>query len=40
MIDFVGLPPFLGIALPVAMKAMHFHIAKTNLVFSTTLFRI
>ena len=25
MIDIVGIPPFLRIALPVAMETMHFH---------------
>ena len=40
MIDFVGLPPFLRIALPVAMETMHFHIAQTNLFRRTTLFCI
>ena len=38
MIDFVGIPPFLRIALPVAMETMHFHIAQ--FIFRTTLFRI
>ena len=40
MIDFVGIPPFLRIALPVAMETMHFHIAQTNLFFRITLLRI
>ena len=31
MIDFVDTPPFLRIALWVAMATMHFHIAQTNL---------
>ena len=31
MIDFVGIPPFLRIALRVAMATMHFHIAQTGL---------
>ena len=31
MIDFVDTPPFLRIALRVAMATMHFHIARTNL---------
>ena len=31
MIDFVDTPPFLRIALRVAMATMHFHIAQTNL---------
>ena len=33
MIDFVCTPPFLGIALQVAMVTMHFHIAQTALFF-------
>ena len=40
MIDIVGIPPFLRIALPVAMETMHFHIGQTNLFVRTTLFRI
>ena len=31
MIDFVNTPPFLRIALQVAMATMHFHIAQTGL---------
>ena len=31
MIDFVDKPPFLRIALQVAMATMHFHMAKTGL---------
>ena len=31
MIDFVGTPPFLRMALRVAMVTMHFHIARTGL---------
>ena len=31
MIDFVDTPPFLRIALQVAMATMHFQIAKTGL---------
>ena len=31
MIDFVGTPLFLKIALRVAMVTMHFHIVKTGL---------
>ena len=31
MIDFVDTPPFLRIALRVAMATMYFHIAQTNL---------
>ena len=40
MIDIVGIPQFLRIALPIAMETMHFHIGQTNLFFRTTLFRI
>ena len=40
MIDIVGIPPFLRIALPVAMETMHFHIGQTNLFVRTTLVRI
>ena len=39
MIDIVGIPPFLIIALPVAMEIMHIHIGQTNLFVRTTLFR-
>ena len=35
MIDFVGIPPFLRIALRVAMAAMHFHIAQAGLFLET-----
>ena len=38
MIDFVGTPPFFGIALRVAMATMHFHIAQTGLVLGNTVF--
>ena len=31
MIGFVNTPPFLRIALQVAMTTMHFHIAETSL---------
>ena len=31
MIDFVGIPPFLRIALRFAMVTMHFNIAQINL---------
>ena len=31
MIELVGTPPFLRIALRVVMAAMHFHIAQTDL---------
>ena len=31
MIEFLGLPPFMRIALPVAMETMHFHKAQPNL---------
>ena len=30
MIEFVDTPPFLGIALQVAMATMHFHIDQTG----------
>ena len=30
MIKFLGLPPFLRIALPVDMETMHFHIAQLS----------
>ena len=30
MIDIVGIPPFLRIALPVAMETMHFLIGQTK----------
>ena len=33
MTDFVGTPPFLRIALWVAMVTMHFHIAQTCFIF-------
>ena len=39
MIDFVDTPPFLRIALQVAIATMHFHIAQTGL-FMGTFFRI
>ena len=33
MIDFLDAPPFLRIALPIAMAAMHFHVlAQTVLI--------
>ena len=35
MIDFVGTPPFLRMALRVAMVAMHFHTALTGLFLGT-----
>ena len=31
MIEFVGTPPVLGLALWVSMETMHFHIAQINL---------
>ena len=37
MIDFVNTPPFLRIALQVAMATMHFYIAQTGL-FTGTFF--
>ena len=37
MIDIVGIPLFLRIALPVAMETVRFHIlGKTNLFLRTT----
>ena len=33
MIDFVGIPQFLRIALQVAMATKHFHIAQTGFCF-------
>ena len=36
MIDIVGIPPFLRIALPVATETMHFHIGQTNSFVSKT----
>ena len=38
MIDLIGIPSFLRIALLVAMETMHLHIAQ--FIFRTTLFRI
>ena len=35
MIDFVGTPPFLKMALQVAMVTSHFHIAPTGLFLGT-----
>ena len=40
MIDFVDTPPFLRIALRVAMATMHFHIAQTNLFLEEQFFYI
>ena len=40
MIDFVGTPPFVGIALWVAMVTMHFHIAQTGLFLRNIFFCI
>ena len=40
MIDIVGIPPFLRIALPFVMETMQFDIGQTNLFVRTTLFRI
>ena len=40
MIDFVDPPPFLRIALQVAMATMHFHIAQTCLFMGYFFFRI
>ena len=39
MIDFVNTPPFLRIALQVAMATMYFHIAQTG-IFWGNFFRI
>ena len=38
MIDFVGTPTFLRIALWVAMATMHFHIAHTGFLLVGTFF--
>ena len=40
MIDFVGAPPFLIIALRVAMATMHFHILAQTDYFGEHFFRI
>ena len=40
MIDYVDTPPFLRIALRVAMTTMHFHIAQTDLFLKEQFFRI
>ena len=40
MIDFVGTPPFLRMALRVAIVTMHFHIARTCLFFRNIFFSI
>ena len=40
MIDFVGAPPFLRIALLVAMATMHFHILAQTGLFFGNFFRI
>ena len=40
MIDFVGTPPFFGIALGVAPVIIHFHIAQTGLFLGNIVFRI
>ena len=40
MIDFVDTPPFLRMALRVAMVTMHFHKARTGLFFNGTFFSI
>ena len=39
MIDLVGIPPFLRIALRVAMATMHFHIAQTGF-YNNIIYRI
>ena len=38
MIDFLGIPPLLSIALQVAMATMHFHIVQTGLCFRNIVF--
>ena len=38
MIDFVGTPQFVEIALRVAMVTMHFHIAKIGLFLGNIVF--
>ena len=38
MIDFVGIPPLLRIALQVAMATMHFRIVQTGLYFRNIVF--
>ena len=38
MIDFVGIPPLLRIALQVAMVTMHFHIVQQGLCFQNIVF--
>ena len=38
MIDFVGMPPFLTIALQVDMATLHFHIVQTGLCFRNIVF--
>ena len=38
MIDFVGISPFVGITLWVAMATMHFHMAQTDLCFKNIFF--
>ena len=40
MIDLVGTPPFLRIALWVAMETMHLHIARISFFFRTKRFCI
>ena len=40
MIDFFGKPPFLKIALRVAMAAIYFHIAQTGLFLETLFFGV
>ena len=38
MIDFVGTPPFLRMALQVVMVTRHFHVAPTGLFFRNIFF--
>ena len=40
MIDFIGTPEYLRIALWVAMETMHFHIAQTCLFLMTAFYHI
>ena len=40
MFDFAGSPPFVGIALRVAMVTMHFLIAQTGLFLGNIVFRM
>ena len=40
MIDFVGISPFLRMALRIAMAKMHFQIAQTGLFFRNIIFLV